>query len=96
MSSMLATVDRRDRRLHNQQRDVDDYDVYRVYYRLEDDFVMPTFCTVTAYAKTERGAAEAVDEEVDGSVPLYAEEMELGEIKPFREILEVHGHDPVW
>jgi hypothetical protein len=93
---MLATVDRRDRRLHNQQRDVADYDVYRVYYRLEDDFLIPTFCTMTAYAKTERDAARAVDEEIDGSIPLYSEEMELGEIESFRDILEIHGYDPVW
>jgi hypothetical protein len=96
MSSMLATVDREDRRLHEKGRDAEGYDTYRVYYRDEDDFIMPTFGWTVALAKNQRDAAKAVEREVDGAVPMYSEDLVIGETTGLAEILEIHGYDLCW
>lgn len=96
MSSMLATVDKRDRRLHEKGRDVEGYDTYRVYYRDEDDLLMPTFGWTVAFAKNQRDAAKAVEQEVDGAVPIYAEDLVIGDVTGLAEILEIHGYDLQW
>jgi hypothetical protein len=96
MSSMLATVDRRDRRLHDKRRDAEGYDTYRVYYRDEDDFLMPTPSSTVAFAKNQRDAAKAVEQEVDGAVPMYSEDLVIGDITGLAEILEIHGYDLCW
>lgn len=96
MTGMLATTDKRDRRMHSERKSADSYRRIRVHYRLEDDVVMPTPCTIVAFAKTQEGAAKAVAEEVDGAVPIYTEEFEIGERSSFREILGFHGYDVKW
>ena len=93
---MLATTDRRDRRAHRSRRTAESYRRFRVYYRLEDDVIMPTPNDTVAFAKTQDEAAQAVLEEVDGAVPIYVEEFKLAKRVSYKEILEIHGYDINW
>ena len=93
---MLATTDRRDRRAHRNGRTAERYRRFRVYYRLEDDVILPTPCDTVAFAKTQDEAAQSVAEEVDGAVPVYVEEFKLAKRVSYREILGIHGYDIKW
>jgi hypothetical protein len=93
---MLATTDRRDRREHSNRRTAESYRKFRVYYRLEDDVILPTPNDIVAFAKTQDEAAQAVADEIDGAVPIYVEEFKLAKRVSYKEILEIHGYDTNW
>lgn len=96
MYSKLASVTIEEKREDAKMPSVDGVEKFRVYYRREDDMILPTYCHVTVMARTQERAAKAVKDRIERAVPLYVEEFKLGEMISRWDLVEMHGHDISW
>jgi hypothetical protein len=96
MYSKLASVTIEEKREDEKMPSVDGVEKFRVYYRLEDDMILPTYCHVTVVARTQERAAKAVKDRIEKAVPIYVEDFKLGEMLTRSELLEKHGHTVQW